>query len=489
VCANVAWEPGDAATAADVGVWADPLVRLLQAEVVVRGERIAELEGENARLREENERLRGGLEETRRAGKRQAAPFSRGKKKADPGRGGRKPGQAYGTKARRSPPPPERVDEAAAVPLPACCPDCGGQVTLDEVVAQLQEELVPARPRMRRYDIALGHCKSCKRRVRSRHPEQTSDALGAAGVMLGARAHALAAWLHVGLGVPMAKTSKILAALGGLSVTPGGLHSALHKTAGDAETTYQALLETLRGSEAVAADETGWRINGERAWLWTYVGDAVTVYDIAQGRGYDQAKAILGEDFSGVIERDGWAAYRKFSEAGHQTCLAHLLRRCRELGEVAVGGQARVPGELRRILLDALAARDEGLSGEALAAAVKALAARIDAFCARRPTHDPNRRLVKHVTAEKDHLLTFLTYSGVQATSWRAEQALRGMVVNRKNWGGNKTREGADTAAVLASVLRTAIQQGADPIEALAEIQRAGQIPAGLVSACAGRSP
>lgn len=124
-----------------------------------------------------------------------------------------------------------------------------------------------------------------------------------------------------------------------------------------------------------------------------------------------------------------------------------------------------------------------------MAEAVTALQARIDAFCARRPTHEPNRRLVKHVTAEKDHLLTFLTTPGAQATNWEAEQALRGMICNRKHWGGNKTRKGADTAAVLASLLRTAIQQGADPIEALAEIQRTGQIPAGLVLACAGRSP
>ncbi|MGH8900468.1 MAG: hypothetical protein ACRDYA_01995 [Egibacteraceae bacterium] len=73
--------------------------------------------------------------------------------------------------------------------LPECCPDCGDQVMLDEVVAQFQEELVPAHSRMRRYDVALGHCKGCKRRVRSRHPEQTSDALGTAGVMRGSRAH------------------------------------------------------------------------------------------------------------------------------------------------------------------------------------------------------------------------------------------------------------------------------------------------------------
>lgn len=44
---SVAWEPSDAATAADGAVWADPLVRLLQAEVRLRGERIAELERDN----------------------------------------------------------------------------------------------------------------------------------------------------------------------------------------------------------------------------------------------------------------------------------------------------------------------------------------------------------------------------------------------------------------------------------------------------------
>lgn len=487
---SVAWEPNEAATAADSVVWADPLVRLLQAEVAVRGERIAELQRDNDALRARVAELEGKVAAERRAGKRQAAPFSRGERKTDPSRGGRKPGQAYGTKARRLPPPPERVDETVEVGLPECCPDCGGQVTLDEVVAQLQEELVPAHPRMRRYDVALGHCKGCKRRVRSRHPEQTSDALGAAGVMLGARAHALAAWLHVGLGVPMAKVSKILAALGGgLAVTPGGLRSALHKTAGDADTTYQALLATLRSSTAVAADETGWRVDAERNWLWTYVGDTVTVYDIAPGRGYVQAEQILGEDFAGVLERDGWAAYRSFVKATHQTCLAHLLRRCHDMIADADAGQADVPAELRRVLLDALATRDQRLAGDALAEAVAALRDRIDAFCARTPTYDPDRRLVKHVNNEKDSLLTFLTHLGVEATNWEAEQALRGMIVNRKHWGGNKTRKGADTAAVLASVLRTAAQQGVDPIAVLAEIQRTGAIPAGLSLACAGRSP
>lgn len=476
------------------GLWHDdPLVRLLARQVRLSGERVAELEQDNARLRAENsrqgeqvKRLQGRLEESRRAGKRQAAPFSRGTRKAAPKPSGRKAGAGYGAKARRRPPPPERVDEHIDVPAGDTCEGCGGNVVVEKVVEQFQEEIVPAHTRVRCYRIALGRCTGCRRRVRGRHPDQTSDATGAAGVMLGPVALSLAGWLKVGLGVPITKTAQILQRLGGLSVTPGGLHTALHRVAGDAESTYAVLLDALRSSDAVAADETGWRINGENSWLWAYVGEGVTVFDIAAGRGYAHAEAILGGDFAGTLERDGWAPYRKFVAATHQTCIAHLLRRCHDMIGDAHAGQARIPHQLRKILLDALAVRDRHLAGQALKDAVAALQTRVDRFCAARPAHEPNRRLVAHVTRERDHLLTFLTRPGVQATNWRAEQAIRPIVCNRKHWGGNKTRQGADTTAVIASLLCTATQQHLDPIGVLAEIQQTKRPPAGVDL---GRSP
>jgi Transposase IS66 family len=61
----------------------------------------------------------------------------------------------------------------------------------------------------------------------------------------------------------------------------------------------------------------------------------------------EDAAALLGEGFAGVIERDGWAPYRKFVHATHQTCLAHLLRRCGELISDADRGQAKTPSPRR----------------------------------------------------------------------------------------------------------------------------------------------
>jgi transposase len=96
----------------------------------------------------------------------------------------------------------------------------------------------------------------------------------------------------------------------------------------------------------------------------------------------------------------------------------------------------------------------------------------IDELLARNPTHDPNRKLLKHLANEREHLLTFLSHPGVAATNWRAEQAIRPAVVNRKHWGGNRTRHGADIQQTLMSVIRTSRQQHVCPIALLEDLQR-----------------
>src|SRR5438876_9848770 len=49
----------------------------------------------------------------------------------------------------------------------------------------------------------------------------------------------------------------------------------------------------------------------------------------------------------------------------------------------------------------------------------------------------------------------FLYRPGLEATNWRAEQAIRPMVVTRKVWGGNRTPAGAKTQSILLSILQT----------------------------------
>ena len=297
--------------------------------------------------------------------------------------------------------------------------------------------------------------------------------------MLGPRAVALATELNKELGLSPQKTAKALGRFG-IQITAGGVVQAIARQARRLEPSYQALVEGVRASRTVAPDETGWRIGGQKAWLWAFAGEDVTVYLIARGRGYEQACEILGEDFSGVLERDGWAPYRQFTAARHQTCHAHLLRRSGELIASSVAGQARVPHAARRILKDALRLRDQRdvIDAEEFGLRVRDLDERTDELLAMRPKHEPNRRLLGHLRNEREHMFTFLTEPGVQATNWRAEQALRPAIVNRKNWGGNRTERGGRIQQITMSVIRTARQQNIDPVELMTSVQHGRQTAA-----------
>src|SRR5512143_200415 len=122
-------------------------------------------------LRAEVERLKAELEQARRAGKRQAAPFSKGPPKADPKRPGRKPGHAP---SHRPAPPPEQVDRTIAVPT--TCPEC--HAPLDEAPVTVQDpyqiDLPEPKPIVTRFRGPVARCPACYRRVQGRHPEQTS---------------------------------------------------------------------------------------------------------------------------------------------------------------------------------------------------------------------------------------------------------------------------------------------------------------------------
>ena len=449
----------------------------------------ARLERERDRLRRENERLRQQLDAARRAGFRQAAPFSKGAPRPHPRRPGRKPGAGYGPQGHR--PMPSTVDDICDVPIPPRCPDCGDAVEDTHVTAQYQEDLPPVRPFVRRFDVHVGRCRGCGRRVQGRHRLQTSDALGAAAVQVGPVAVATAASLNKQLGLSFGKIVTLLADRFGLVVTRGAVVRAVHRAAAQARPTYDALCHTVRTSAMVVADETGWRVHAQLQWLWVFTTPDTTVYAILPGRGFEEAATILGADFAGVLVRDGWAPYRQFTEALHQTCVGHLLRRCRELQ--IDHPRAALPGQITRVLQQALAVRDRCTAGtisrHGMAVARGHVETRLATMLDQRTTLPAVQRLMTHLDREWPALFGFLYDPTVDATNWRAEQALRGAVITRKvNGGGNRTARGAVTQHVLASVLRTARQRHLDGVGVLTTLLRA---PTPIVSPalCTRASP
>jgi transposase len=161
-----------------------------------KDQRIAELEAElarehalNQRLQKQLERLQVEVEELKRAGKRQAAPFARRKWVEHPQKPGRKAGK--GNFSHRTQPSLKQVNETKTAKLQGC-PDCGGKLCEIHTHEQYVTDIPVVQVTTTRFVTFSGYCRACHKRVRSQHPEQTSQATGAAGVQVGPRAKALA---------------------------------------------------------------------------------------------------------------------------------------------------------------------------------------------------------------------------------------------------------------------------------------------------------
>jgi transposase len=436
--------------------------------------RVAELE---AQL----ERLTRLLEQQQRAGKRQAAPFAQGAPKTEPKKPGRKPGAAYGTKAHR--PPPDRIDETHDAPLPDACPDCGGPLDETHVAHQYQVE-IPRRPIHRRFDVPVGRCRRCRRRVQGRHPLQTADALGAAASQLGPDAQAAVVELNKQAGLPHGKVSRVLGSLFGIPLTPAGSTHTVLRAARRCEPVYATLCRSVGRSPWVVFDETGWHVGGHNAWLHALVGPAATAYVIDPTRSGAVAGRIPGGDYGGVMVHDGWSPYDNFGGGRHRQCLAHLRRRCRELLEVATRGAGRFPRRVAGLLHDAPGLRDRHAAGRVsdhgLAVARGRLANELADAIFPAKSNAASERLAQHLWGHLDHLLTFLSVPGLDATNWRAELAIRFGVILRKVWGGNRTWAGARAQAVLMSVWRTCWQQGRSALDFLSQLLRGTPVALGL---------
>jgi transposase len=432
---------------------------------VARDRKIAELESRLAKL-----------EALARAGKRQAAPFSKGPPKAEPRTPGRKAGDDYGVHRRRQ--IPRHIDEVLEAPLPRQCPFCSGSVQEIEIAPQYQTE-IPRKVIVRQFNVHVGQCDCCKKRVQGRHALQTSDALGACASQIGPDAQALATQLNKDAGLSWGKVSRFFNAAFELDLSRSGACRTMLRVARRCEPAYHAIVQCVRRSPAIVPDETGWRLGGLPAWLHAAVGDAATAYLVHRRRGYDAAVQLIGPDYEGFLTHDGWAPYMRFILACHQTCLAHLLRRAHELEEAAPGKAVRFPRQIKAVLKESLAvrnARDAGvLTATEAGERGEQFSSRMQELTWRPRANTDNERFAGHLYRQQQQgtLFTFLSFENVDATNYKAEQAIRPATVNRKVWGGNRTEAGAVAQSVLMSVLRTAAQRGIDVVNYLSSTLKA----------------
>jgi transposase len=436
--------------------------------------RITHLERRLDKLEAENRRLREQLDEARREVHRQTTPFRRRHLKLRQKKPGRRKGHAP---ANRPTPPPERIDRVIDVPCRRC-PDCQADLVDPGVVIQYQTDLPPIVPIVTQFNIETGYCPCCRLYCQGRHPEQVSDAIGAAGNTLGPVALTMAAELKHRLGVPYRKICDFFSTYCDLTICPATLVRAEQRLTDLALPTYDLLIEALRRAEVVHADETGWRIGRLNAWLWVFSNQDATVYAIRHSRGHEVPEAILGPDFDGWLIVDGFAAYTVLEYAKGQ-CNGHLLRRAKNLRDQVPEGEVPLLDELSHLLQEAidLAQRRTNLTETGYRRRVAELEQRVVAWVLAKPKgcSDHLRRLHQHLCNHITEWFVFLHEPEVPATNNHAERMLRPAVITRKVGGCNKSLLGSLAHSVLASIMVTCKQQGQKFLELARRLWQGGE--------------
>lgn len=387
-------------------------------------------------------------------------PRARGRKKTP----GRKPGHAG---ARR--PAPDHVDETPEHTL-CSCPHC--ESPLGEPIrthTRLVEDIPEITPTVAEHTVHGYWCASCRKIVTA----PVTAALPRA--RLGLRFVVYTAWLHYAVGVSVGNCVKIAAASLGLTVSPGGLTQAWKNLALLLEGEYDGILQKVRTSAVLHADETGWRISGVTHWLWAFATRAYCYYLIDRHRSTAVVTGVLGTVFPGILITDFWGAYNALKALAKQKCYYHLFTELVKVDKRSTGPPwRRFRKKLARLLRDAIRlgqARDD-LDSAPYARRKARLHQRLDALIAH-PWTDPDaKRLVKRLRRHRQELFTFLDHDQVSPYNNHAEQQMRVAVHTRKVSQQNRSVLGAKTHAILLSLFRTAQLQHLNPIDHVMQLAK-----------------
>jgi transposase len=443
-------------------------------ELKLLRKKVADLEAENTTLKRRIEELTG-----RSSGEIERAEPPAFVKPNVPEKARRKPGRAEGHAAALRP-PPRKINVRQEVALPvdgrkaACCPQCHTQLSQLKHHRRIVEDIIPSSVVTTCYQTHSGYCPSCRKRVESRAAEQP-PAADLPHAQLGINALATAAVLRIRYRLPFRQIAELFADLPGLKLSPGAVVKQIRRLSKWLAGQYEALHLTLRAAEVVHADETGWRINGKNGQLWTVTNEHHTLYHVDRSRSGKVIAKLLGEAFGGTLVSDFYAVYDQF-DCPQQKCLTHLLRELRDTikKRPSLASHAFFR-QCKRLAQEALRLkkRRKGMTSKAYTRQVKSVESRLKNL-GRKAWNDADAdRLAARIRKYGPRLTTFLHHANVDGTNNAAERALRPAVVMRKITGGSRSESGAQAWAVLASIVRTAEQQGLGVFETIRMLLRA----------------
>jgi len=357
----------------------------------------------------------------------------------------KKRGRGYG---RLRMVPTQRVEHAMDR-----CPDCG--TPLSGGWEQRTREVIdlPVLPaQVTEHVFVMRQCPGCGRR---QMPQAAGEGMAAGRQRFGTNLVSLIVTLREEARMPFQTIQWYLATVHQLRVSIGGIVNVVHQAARRMRPAVTAVLEQVRGSPVVHADETGWRQAGANGYVWTF-STPTERYFARRGRNKEVVDEVLDESFGGVLVSDFHAAYNHYPGV-KQRCWAHLPREVHDLAAVYPEDAAlgRWADAVHRVYTEAKDFAHP--KAKQRRNAQLRMEQQLLALCRPFPQDPsaPQRKLCQRMERFRKELFVFVADPAVPADNNAAERSLRHLVTSRKISGGTRSAQGTDSKMTLASLFGT----------------------------------
>lgn len=398
----------------------------------------------------------------------------------------RKPGGQPGHRGNHRRLVPVTEVSAITVCLPGHCGHCGEDLPQDPATVSQQgeprrhqvTELPPVKAFVTEYQFPNVVCGGCGNATRA---PLSTDIAG----QFGPRLTALIAYWTVSCRLPRRLVESMLSDVFAIEMSLGSTQKAWEEVSQAVAQPVEQLQELLPCEAVLNADETGWRTNGAKRWMWTLVAKQFVFYLVASTRSAEVLVTLLGAVYRGILCNDRWTVYLTYHSGGMQLCWAHLKRNLLGIAEDAQTPSAkqfcrdalaciarlfrlwyRFRGDLpnRRGNLPPL---DRSQLIEKSIPLQKKLFALAEAHL-----DDDDRDVRNMATAlftQFHRLFLFVEKEGVEPTNNAAERALRTAVQWRKTSFGNRSKNGEIATGRLLTTTQTCKMQKRNALVYLTE--------------------
>ena len=342
---------------------------------------------------------------------------------------------------------------------PIFCQGCGAGLQDEKKLRERRQviDIPPIKTKVTEHRVYENQCNHCGHVNCGSFPDEVKSPIS-----YGKGIETLIAYFSVRQYISMNRIQEILSSVFNVKISEGTINNKLNKYADKCGWIYEQIKLRLLKSHWIGTDETGYRLNGKKAWMWTWQDSKYTLLHASTNRGKKTIDEVYPNGLpNSILVHDCWKPHFNMDCHTHQLCLAHLLRELEYFIERRSHKWAyefacllRKAIKLHHILLnDSNSSYDKAKAIQTVKRAAIGLM--------NKPLAIKNKKLKafqNRMRKYSSYLFVFLNDKSVPYDNNSSERAIRNMKVKMKVSGMFKTYKGAQTFATIRSVIDTCIK-------------------------------